>query len=325
MTSILSVSSSELSHRRKTLRRQRRRQLVCGIWRILAISSLAGGLGWGATQPVWVIKQPAQINIEGNEILSDQGVRSLLSLSYPQSLLRIEPKTLAQQLETKQALIAKASVSRQLFPPSLTVKVEEREPVVTAVSVNPSTPPTSQTPSLTNQANSNQTSKPEETTPPPPLPPQTVPVGLIDAKGTWIPIENYNSAGQPLPLPTLRIIGDRQKYLPHWGQMYQVLRRSPVKISEIDWQNPANVILQTDIGTVHLGIYGSQFADQLAVLDQMRQLSKEVDGHPVAYIDLSDPNSPAVQLKYPTTQLDSESAQNLKIRSKRTLNLNRQR
>lgn len=322
MTSNLSVSSAELSHRRKTLRQQRRRQLICGIWRILAISGLAGGLSWAATQPVWVIKQPEQINIEGNQIISDQGVRSLLSLSYPQSLLRIEPKTVAQQLEAKQTLIAKASVSRQLFPPSLTVTVEEREPVVTAVSVNPNLPPTPAAASPNNQPQTKETNKPEEAIP---APPATIPVGLIDPKGTWIPIENYNSAGQPLPLPTLRIIGDRQQYLPHWAQMYQILRRSPVKVTEIDWQNPANVILKTDIGTVHLGIYSSQFADQLAVLDQMRQLSNQVNGQQIAYIDLTDPNSPAIQLQYPTNQLQPESGQNLKIRSKRTLKLNRQR
>ncbi|MGA9380430.1 MAG: cell division protein FtsQ/DivIB, partial [Phormidium sp.] len=155
--------------------------------------------------------------------------------------------------------------------------------------------------------------------------PATTPIGLIDATGTWIPIENYNSEGKPLPLPTLRIIGDRQQYLPYWSEMYQILRRSPVKVSEIDWQNPANVILKTDIAIVHLGIYGSQFADQLAVLDQMRQLSNQVNGHPIAYIDLTDPNSPAIQLQYATTQLPSESDQNLQIRSKRTLKLNRQR
>lgn len=325
MTSILSVSSAELSHRRKTLRRQRRRQLLCGIWRIIAISSLAGGLGWAATQPVWVIKQPEQINIEGNQILSDKGVRSLLSLSYPQSLLRIEPTKVAQQLETNQGLIAKASVSRQLFPPSLTVTVEEREPVITAVSVNPNVPPIAATPSPTEPVKPKataETAPSEEITPPPPT---TVPVGLIDAKGTWIPIANYHSAGQSLPLPTLRIIGDRQQYLPYWAEMYQILRRSPVKVSEIDWQNPANVILKTDIGTVHLGIYSSQFADQLAILDQMRQLSNQINGQKIVYIDLTDPNSPAVQLQYPTTQLQSDLAQNLKLRSKRTIKLNRQR
>jgi len=322
MTSILSVSSAELSHRRKTLRRQRRRQLLCGIWRIIAISSLAGGLGWAATQPVWVIKQSEQINIEGNQILSDKGVRSLLSLSYPQSLLRIEPTKVAQQLETNQGLIAKASVSRQLFPPSLTVTVEEREPVVTAVSVNPNVPPAATPPAEPVKAKETAETTPQETTPPPPV---TVPVGLIDAKGTWIPIENYHSAGQPLPLPTLRIIGDRQQYLPYWAEMYQILRRSPVKVSEIDWQNPANVILKTDIGTVHLGIYSSQFADQLAILDQMRQLSNQINGQKIVYIDLTDPNSPAVQLQYPTNQLQSELAQNLKLRSKRTIKLNRQR
>jgi len=301
MTSILSVSSAEISQRRRNLRRQRRRQLVYGVWRILAVSSLAGGLVWGATQPVWVIRQPEQINIEGNRILSAQKIRSLLSLSYPQSLLRIEPQTLAEQLESGQSMISKATVSRQLFPPSLTVKVEERQPVAMVKRGKPIVVQLSDKPEQNNL-------------------PSASPEGLIDINGNVISGENYKVAGQSLPSPPLLIIGDRQQYLPYWFQMYQTLRRSPVKVSEIDWQNPADVILKTEIGIVHLGMYGPQLADQLAVLDKMRRLPEKVNGSTIEYIDLRDPDAPAVKLQEgSTTALPPEVATNLKLGSKRTV------
>lgn len=306
MTSIISVSSAELSQRRLSLRRQRRRQLIYGIWRILALGSLAGGLVWGTTQPVWVIRKPDQIAVEGNQHLSPQAIRSLLSLTYPQSLLKIEPSSVAENLETRQSLIAKATVTRQLFPPSLTVKIQERQPVAIALSPGKEDAPLDSTSQPKEAPAGN-----EETLS------QLSPLGLVDANGAWIPIENYDAVKQSLPLPTLKIIGDGQQYLPYWPEMYKVLRRSPVKVSEIDWQNPSNVILKTDIGIVHLGPFGSQFAEQLNVLDRMRQLSAKINGRPIAYIDLKDPDSPAIQLLEPSTQ-DRPERENSKMRSKRT-------
>lgn len=283
MTSIVSVSPADLNHRRQTLRRLRRRQIGHQIWRAIALGSLASGLVWGASQPVWVIREPEQIAIEGNQLLSDRTIRSLLPLSYPDSLLRIEPQALAEQLESQQSVIAKATVTRQLFPPGLTVQIQERHPVAIA---------------LSQRYSANQSFG----TPQGKTPSQTGTVGLLDKKGDWIPWKNYADIEKSLPLPTLKIIGSRQQYLSYWSQLYQVVDRSPVKVSEIDCQNPDNLILKTELGTVHVGPYTTQLAEQLKVLDRMRQLSAKLNGRQIAYIDLKKPAAPAIQLVEPANQ-----------------------
>lgn len=284
MTSIVSVSPADLNHRRQTLRRHRRRQIGHQIWRTIALGSLASGLVWGVSRPVWVIQEPEQIAIEGNHLLSDQTIRSLLPLSYPESLLRIEPQALAEQLESQQSVIVKATVTRQLFPPGLTVQIQERQPVAIALSQPGYSP---------NQPFGIQ----ERKTPSP-----TGTVGLLDQKGAWIPWKNYTDIEKSLPLPTLKIIGSRQQYLPYWSQLYQVVDRSPVKVSEINCQNPDNLILKTELGIVHVGPYSTQLAEQLKVLDRMRQLSAKLNGRQIAYIDLKKPAAPAIQLVEPANQ-----------------------
>src|SRR4028119_1149443 len=131
MTNIASVSQAQLTTRRKKLRRERRVKSFQAIWRSLFVGGMATSLVWAITLPEWVIRQPEQVVIEGNHFLSSQAIRSLLPLSYPQSLLRVQPQALAKSLES-QAPIAKAIVSRQLLPPGLTIQVKERRPVAIA-------------------------------------------------------------------------------------------------------------------------------------------------------------------------------------------------
>jgi len=66
--------------------RNHRRKLFQSLLRTLAVSGIAAGLVWATTRPIWVLHESNQISIEGNQFLSAQ-VRSLLPLSYPQSLL----------------------------------------------------------------------------------------------------------------------------------------------------------------------------------------------------------------------------------------------
>ena len=120
MNNFASVSPGELTQRRSVLRRNRRIKQIKSIWRTLAISGLLGGLVWGATQPVWVVRESRQINVMGNQLLTTPAIQSLLKISYPQTLLAIKPEALAQQLEA-QPTISEAKVTRSLFPPSLTV------------------------------------------------------------------------------------------------------------------------------------------------------------------------------------------------------------
>lgn len=266
MSSIDSVSQSELTKRRRILRTERRIKMFQAIWRTLAVSSLAGSLIWATTRPIWVLRESDQVIIEGNQLLSKQVIKSFLPLSYPQSLLRIQPEVIAHSLES-QPTIADAIVTRQLFPPGITVQVKERIPVALALTkTTKGTTPTSK-----------------------------VLMGLLDETGVLIPIQSYASPHR-LKLPKLEVIGPLEQYRPYWTQLYQLVSRSPVQVIEIDCQDPANIILKTELGIVHLGSYSPQLATQLKVLDQMRRLSAQVNSSQIDYIDLKNPETPSVQM-----------------------------
>jgi len=267
--------------------------VAAAVWQTAAVSAIAGGLLWWIAQPAWLIARPEQVKVEGNQWLSDKAVRSLVPLSYPQSLWGIQPQVVAQKLEST-GPIAKAKVTRNLFPPSLTVEVAERLPVAVAQ------------PAAVLGPNSDKEK-----------------VGWLDARGGWMPLDSYTSdkrspgasgsAGSSLvgqrqgALPTLKAIGPLELYRADWPKFYQALSAVAVKVFEIDWQNRENLILKTEIGTVHLGPYGDRTAEQLQVLDRMRQLPKQLDPSKIAYIDLKNPSSPIVHLPFAAGSSESSN------------------
>ena len=263
-SSIASVSESDLVSRRQLLRRQRRLRLVILIWQIVAVGGLAGALLWVIAQPIWLITKPQQLTVEGNQLLSDRAILSLISLDYPQSLWGIKPQDLSEDLESH-GPIAQAKISRQLFPPSLKISITERRPVaITQLKSKVAT--------------------------------DSQKMGWLDAQGNWIPLESFSALERTQSLPTLKVIGFTEQYRPYWRLLYQSLNRSPVKVFEINWQDPGNLIVTTELGMVHLGPYTSRFSEQLNVLDQMRKLPNKVDARRIAYIDLKNPASPLIQL-----------------------------
>ncbi|MGC9526641.1 MAG: cell division protein FtsQ/DivIB [Limnospira sp.] len=264
MTNIVSVSTTELGNRRRQLRRQRRLKLVQVFWQTLAVGSLAGGVIWAIGQPIWLIRQPEQVNVEGNYLLSDRTIRSSLPLSYPQSIWQIQPRAIEKTL-MRENPIEDAIVIRQVFPPRLTIEVTERQPVAIAQSAT----------ALNRKGGDGD-------------------LGWLDAEGNWIPFSSYTELKQTDQLPNLKVVGSVEQYRPHWKQLYETLSRSPVDVSEIDWQDPANIILMTEIGEVHLGSYGSRFSEQLQALDRMRKLPEQLDVRQIDYIDLKNPGSPLV-------------------------------
>lgn len=272
---IVSVSQAELAQRRRQLRHQRRVRVLQSIWRITAVSGLAGGLIWLATSPAWVLRKPAQVKVVGNQFIRAERVRALLPIRYPQSLLKLEPKAIATGLKAKMPL-TEVTVNRHLFPPGLTVQVKERRPVAIALP-EPTDLQNGLEKSATPQA---KTAKP----------------GLLDEGGTWISLESYTTMDQLIKLPTLQVLGNFDQYHLSWSKLYQDVTRSPVKISEIDWRDPNNLILKTELGIVHFGPYSTQFSYQLNVLDKMRKLPNSVSSNDLAYIDLRNPAAPTVQM-----------------------------
>jgi len=272
MADISSISQSDLADRRRQLRRQRRWRTVQTFWQVLIVSSFAGGLIWALASSDWMLRSPEQVTIEGNQFLSAKTIRSILPIRYPQSLLEVQPRTIVQRLESE-APIATATVTRRLFPPGLTVRVQERYPVAVVY--------------LASAANQAPAAKGKQT-------PQAA---LLDEEGAWIPYDTYVSLNPAPGLPDLKVLGMREEFRSQWAGLYQQISQSPVKISEIDWRDPNNLILKTELGAVYLGSYGSQFADQLRSLDQMRLISQQVRIDQIAYIDLRNLETPLVEMK----------------------------
>jgi cell division protein FtsQ len=273
MADIASVSRTDLAQRRKKLRQRRRIKIIQRIWQTIAVSALASSLLWVTVQPTWVIKTNKDIEISGNQLLKDEFVREHLLLPYPQSLWRIEPSKIATSLE-KMPAIAHANVTRRLFPPGLIVEVKERIPVAIA---------------LKSDKNADATKK-------------TI-LGLIDTTGILMPIEAYQSAHANLKLPTLKIIGSVEQYRGFWTQLYQTLSQSSLKVSEIDCQDPTNIILKTELGKVYLGAISPQLPEQIKVLTQMRHLPARVNTNQIEYIDLKNPGAPFLQISGSTNEL----------------------
>lgn len=284
MTDISSISSEELTHRRRHLRRQRRSRLLQKSWQVIAMTGLTMGVVWLVSKPDWMLRDPSQIVIQGNKSLSPDMIRAVLPIHYPQSVLSLRPDALAHQLETE-APIADASVTRRMFPPGLLIQIQERQPVAT---VYAGSNPSSSAPINKNLDN-------------------LFVVALLDDEGTWMPYEKFASLNQSQKLPKLRVIGFQPQYQSQWVELYQAVGRSPVKISTIDWREPSNLILQTNLGIIHCGPFSDRFPDQLHVLDSMRKLPDNVDADKIAYIDLSNPDMPMLELKSgAVTSQDSE-------------------
>ncbi|WP_072619954.1 cell division protein FtsQ/DivIB [Spirulina major] len=273
MATLTSTTSDELKSRRLRLKRRRQLLILQKLWRSLLVCSMAGGMVWLVTRPDWVITSPDQVNIQGVEHLSEATIRDLMPLDYPQPLLEVKPKRLSQALEA-QAPIAAAVVTRKLLPPSLTLEIQERQPVAIALPGNAII--------ATSEA------RPDG-------------VGFVDAQGTWMPHDSYNNLETTTHLPTLTVIGLSDRTRPHWPDIYTLLSQATIEIFEIDLQSPTNLILHTELGEVHLGGYSSnRFTQQLDVLAQMRTLPTHIQPSDIDYIDLQSPDAPALQLNSPT-------------------------
>jgi cell division protein FtsQ len=280
MAGIASVSRKLLAGRRKKLRQKRQTKIFQAIWRTLAVTGLASSLLWVTLQPIWVLRNPKNIVISGNQLLSDQAIESLLKLSYPQSLWRIQPSRIASALQ-QQPTIAKAIVTRRLFPPGLIVQVHERIPVAVAQMHR----------EQTNSGNGN----------------KKVSVGLLDANGVLMPLEQFNSLNSTVKVPTLKVIGSPEQYRPYWTQLYQATSQSTVKVIEIDWRDPTNLILKTEIGKVHFGVPTSRLPEQIKLLAQMRHLPLQLSPNQIDYIDLKNPDNPIVQMNQVPRKINSKS------------------
>ena len=265
------VSTTTIRSRREEREKERRWRNFIAVLRFLLILSFTGGVFWFVTLPNWVITNNKQIEIEGNNLLSDDEVRSLIPLKYPQSLLQLSTQELSRNLQTL-APVKNIVIQKELFPPSLTITLEEKKPV--AIALAPEIE--EKTKKLTIKS-----------------------IGYVDEDGVFVSNQVYqNLKENPEQLPKLKIIGTPQTYLPYWQELYGFISQSTVKINTIDWQNPTNLVLLTDLGKVYFGAYSSKkFPEQLMILEKLKPITQQVRREDIIYIDLTDPEIPSINKK----------------------------
>jgi len=262
-----SPSRDQLRQRRKSLRQRRRIRLGQVAWQLLAISGLTTAMFWGMTRPVWLIHRADQIAIQGNDLLDKQTIRALVPLDYPQSLMQVQPQVVAQALLSR-APLQEVQVRRQLVPPQLVITVQERQPVARTLPVTSASP--------------------------------RRPAGFLDAEGAWMPRASFAAPQRVAETVHLTVSGFHPQYQAHWPEVLQGIQSSPVAITAIDWQDPSNLMLHTELGLVHLGPYGPGFEQQLHALAHLHHLPEQLEGAAVAHIDLSNPQMPSVAMQPPT-------------------------
>jgi cell division protein FtsQ len=243
---------------------------------------------------MWVLQTPAQIVMKsGNQVLSEQEIKSLLALSYPQSLWKIKPGAIAQSLQ-QHPTIAQANVNRRLFPPALIIEIQERVPIAVGQVGKEQRINNCLTSTLTSsKSTTEQLHKCLQNVG---IGSKQASVGLLDTNGVWMPLDKYTSLNPTSKLPSLKVIGSPQQYQPYWPKLYQAVSQSSIKILEIDCQDPANLILKTEIGKVHLGVPSNQLPEQINLLAKIRHLPTKVHPSQMEYIDLKNPASPIVQM-----------------------------
>ena len=305
MAGILSVSRTNLAQRRQKLRRQRQIKIIQALWRALAVTGFTSALFWVAIQPMWVLKDSEQIVIKsGDRVLTQKDIYSLLGLSFPQSLWRVKPSVIADSLR-KQPNIVKATVSRRLLPPGLMIEIQERVPVAIAQKTQDQTVtncilasfPTGQPADVKSCWQNSGTAKKENE------------LGLLDASGVWMPLSSYILINPKAKLPQLIVIGSRAQYQLFWTQVYEAISHSSLKVTEINFQDPTNLILKTELGNVHLGSPSNRLTGQIQALVQMRRLPDEVNPSNIDYIDIKNPAIPLVQMNQKKPSLDIKKSE----------------
>ncbi len=251
------LSSRKLQQNLHLLKQQKQKQLRLALWRSIVAISCTVGLLTVSRLPYWQIKESSQLDIGGENLIAEETLYSWLNFVYPQYIWSIPTQKLTKQLELMPS-IAAAKITKQILPPRLIVKIQERTPVAIAAAAGK--------------------------------------VGFLDPEGIWIDQKYYGKLRENLTLPSLKVINFQPSERNSWIKIYRLIRLySVIKIEEITWDRSNGLFLKTEIGMVYLGSNRSQLEKQFKIMAQLKNLPDRVNPSEIAYIDLSNPNSNLIQ------------------------------
>jgi len=249
--------SPQLQYKLALVKLQQQRLTRLSLWRACFMIFCTTGLGLLATIPNSQIKKPSQIEVEGEQIVSENAITQALKFSYPQFIWSINGIDLARKIESIPSIKA-VKISKQIIPPKITISLQEKIPVALATSQGQ--------------------------------------VGFLSEQGEWIEQKFYDNTNLDLPLPKLKVINYQPRLKSAWSKIYQLNLLYPeLEITEVHWREGDGVFLKTKIGQVFLGSEASRLEQQFKIISKLKNLPDQVDAEEIAYIDLSNPGVNLIQ------------------------------
>ena len=256
--------------RRRRLRQERRQERLIQLWRIVFFLLTATGLSWLLLTLGWSLRSASQIQISGSQRMDETVVVNAAGLSFPQSLLSLEPGEIETKL-MQELPVQEVSVQRRLLPPGLNIQLVERRPVAAATRMGP----------------------------------KGIERGMVDREAQWMPMDMAKQGEKPASAVKIEgWISSRRAVIARILQEQDRLGR-PLKTIVVEPAGGINLRIET-LGLVYLGANDALLDQQFKTIAQLNQsLPPGLRGSTSEGLDLSDPGQPELKLRpapNPSTQ-----------------------
>ena len=248
--------------RRRRLRQERRQELLIQLWRLVFFLLTATGLSWLLLTLGWSLRSASQIQISGSQRMDENVVVKAAGLSFPQSLLSLEPG----QIETKlmqELPVQEVSVQRRLLPPGLDIQLVERRPIAAASRMGPN----------------------------------GIERGMVDREAQWMPMDMAKRGEKPASAVKVEgWISNRRAVIARILQQRDLLGR-PLKTIVVKPAGDVSLRIET-LGLIYLGANEALLDQQFKTIAQLTQsLPPNLRGTSNEGLDLSDPSQPELKLR----------------------------
>ena len=256
--------------RRRRLRQERRQERLIQLWRLVFFLLTATGLSWLLLTLGWSLRSASQIQISGSQRMDETVVVNAAGLTFPQSLLSLEPGEIETKL-MQELPVQEVSVQRRLLPPGLNIQLVERRPVAAATRMGP----------------------------------KGIERGMVDREAQWMPMDMAKQGEKPASAVKIEgWISSRRAVIARILQEQDRLGR-PLKTIVVEPAGGINLRIET-LGLVYLGANDALLDQQFKTIAQLNQsLPPGLRGSTSEGLDLSDPGQPELKLRpapNPSTQ-----------------------
>lgn len=248
--------------RRRRLRQERRQERLIQLWRLVFFLLTATGLSWLLLTVGWSLRSPSQIQISGSQRMDENVVVMAAGLSFPQSLLSLEPGQIEAQL-MRELPIQEVSVQRRLLPPGLDIQLVERRPIAAATRMGP----------------------------------RGIERGMVDREAQWMSMDMAQRGEKPASAVKVEgWISNRRAVIARILQQRDLLGR-PLKTIVVEPAGGVSLHIET-LGLVYLGANEALLDQQFKTIALLNQsLPPQLRGSSSEGIDLSDPSQPELKLR----------------------------